>query len=191
MLLHDDDRIREVDLLTGRELVVGRGQQHRGCRLDRRVRRREPAPDQVVAQRQAALGRRRAGDRLDGVRAGRAGRGLRRARRRGRRDGVRQRGRARSCGPPACGDDDVQVGLFLPELVYAYSLDSSPEGSEIDAPARVTVLGLDGEVGSLDADDSFFYAYPVASGDEHYAVDGVPVASTTRPATAWASRWVR
>ena len=80
LLLHEDDRIREVDLLSGRELVVGRGQQQRRRRLHRRVRRREPAPDQVVAQRRAALGRRRARDRVVGVRAGRAGRGLRRAR---------------------------------------------------------------------------------------------------------------
>ena len=71
------------------------------------------------------------------------------------------------------GGDDAQVGLFVPDLVYAYALNPSPEGSEAGAPARVIVLGVDGKVGSLEADSSFFYAYPIASGEEHYAVEGV------------------
>ncbi len=33
------------------------------------------------------------------------------------------------------GDDDVQSACSLPGLVYAYALDSSPEDAEIDAPA--------------------------------------------------------
>ena len=80
------------------------------------------------------------------------------------------------------GEDDVQVGLLLPELVYAYSLDSSPDDSEIDAPAQVTVLGLDGKVGSLEAGDSFFYAYPRRLGRRALRRRRrVTVASTTPP----------
>ncbi len=71
------------------------------------------------------------------------------------------------------GEDDVTAGLFMPDLVFAYARGSSPDDAEIDAPAEVTVLGLDGEVGSLDADGSFFYGYPVVVGDEHYGVDGM------------------
>ncbi len=190
VLLHDDDQIREVDLLSGRELWSAEASStvgvdstgvyavenrrltkwsHSGERLwvAAEPETTSTAFGQVVpAEGFVALGGEgvvTAYDSEDGKVLWTAG----------------------------LGDDDVQVGLFLPELVYAYSLDSSPDGSEIDAPARVTVLGLDGEVGSLDADDSFFYAYPVAVGRRALRRRR-RVRSLLRllAAASWASRWV-
>lgn len=172
VLLHEDDQIREVDLLSGRELwsaeassTVGADSTGVYAVENRRLTKWSHSGEQlwvaaepetistafgqvVPAEGFVALGGEGVVTAYDSE------------------DG-------KVLWTASLGDDDVQVGLFLPQLVYAYSLDSSPEDSEVDAPVRVTVLGPDGEVGSLDAADSFFYAYPVASGDEHYAVDGV------------------